>query len=89
LPFAHESGLTYYQVWDKNGWRLNDGPQGLKRLDNVIETAGKYGIKIILAFTNNWCVPPFPVCGDYQLDVQLSGLVTVYVSPSFARIPKF
>ncbi|RXW23472.1 hypothetical protein EST38_g2388 [Candolleomyces aberdarensis] len=54
LPFAHESGLTYYQVWDKDGWRLNDGPQGLKRLDNVIQTAGKYGIKIILAFTNNW-----------------------------------
>ncbi|TEB34981.1 glycoside hydrolase [Coprinellus micaceus] len=54
LPFAHESGLTYYQVWDNGEWKLNDGPQGLKRLDNVIETAGKYGIKVILAFTNNW-----------------------------------
>jgi mannan endo-1,4-beta-mannosidase len=54
LPFAHESGLTYYQVWDEGDWKLNDGPQGLKRLDNIIETAGKYGIKVILAFTNNW-----------------------------------
>ena len=33
---------------------MNDGPQGLKRLDNIVETAGKYGVKIILAFTNNW-----------------------------------
>ncbi|KAF6765968.1 glycoside hydrolase superfamily [Ephemerocybe angulata] len=54
LPYAKENDLTYYQVWDKGGWKLNDGPQGLKRLDNVIETAGKYGIKVLLAFTNNW-----------------------------------
>jgi mannan endo-1,4-beta-mannosidase len=31
----------------------------LQRLDNVIETAGKHGIKIILAFTNNWSVVLF------------------------------
>ncbi|KAK0478423.1 glycoside hydrolase [Armillaria novae-zelandiae] len=40
LSGALESGLTYYQV--------------LERLDNVINTAGKHGIKVILAFTNNW-----------------------------------
>lgn len=34
-------------------WTLNDGPQGLQRLDNDIETAGRYDIKVILAFTNN------------------------------------
>ncbi|KAG6911903.1 hypothetical protein DXG01_000150 [Tephrocybe rancida] len=47
LPGALESGLTYYQVWNSNStdWALNDGPQGLQRLDKVIETAGKYGIK--------------------------------------------
>ncbi|KAK7694836.1 hypothetical protein QCA50_002024 [Cerrena zonata] len=54
LVGALESGLTYYQVWNSSEWTLNDGPQGLQRLDNVIETAGKYGIKVILAFTNNW-----------------------------------
>lgn len=54
LAGAKESGLTYYQVWNSSQWTLNDGPQGLQRLDNVIETAGKYGIKVILAFTNNW-----------------------------------
>ncbi|KAI0815126.1 glycoside hydrolase [Irpex lacteus] len=54
LAGAKESGLTYYQVWNSSQWTLNEGPQGLQRLDNVIETAGKYGIKVILAFTNNW-----------------------------------
>ncbi|KAG6845774.1 hypothetical protein H0H87_003828 [Tephrocybe sp. NHM501043] len=54
LPGALESGLTYYQVWNSSDWTLNDGPQGLERLDKVVETAGKYGIKVILTFTNNW-----------------------------------
>ncbi|KAH9847334.1 glycoside hydrolase [Lenzites betulinus] len=54
LPAALESNLTYYQVWNSSQWILNDGPQGLQRLDHVISTAGKHGIKIILAFTNNW-----------------------------------
>ncbi|KAK0465093.1 glycoside hydrolase [Desarmillaria tabescens] len=54
LAGALESGLTYYQVWNSSEWVLNDGPQGLERLDNVINVAGKHGIKVILAFTNNW-----------------------------------
>ncbi|KAI0830684.1 glycoside hydrolase [Trametes gibbosa] len=56
LPGALESNLTYYQVWNGSHWTLNDGPQGLQRLDHVISTAGKHGIKVILAFTNNWSV---------------------------------
>ncbi|CAL1695444.1 unnamed protein product [Somion occarium] len=54
LAGALQSGLTYYQVWNSSEWILNDGPQGLQRLDHVIETAGKHDIKVILAFTNNW-----------------------------------
>ncbi|PPQ68624.1 hypothetical protein CVT25_005534 [Psilocybe cyanescens] len=54
LAGAKESGLTYYQVWNSDTWELNDGPQGLERLDFVVKTAGDFGIKIILAFTNNW-----------------------------------
>ncbi|KAG7450435.1 glycoside hydrolase [Guyanagaster necrorhizus] len=54
LAGALKSGLTYYQVWNSSEWVLNDGPQGLQRLDNVINTAGKHGIKVILTFTNNW-----------------------------------
>jgi len=54
LAGALESGLTYYQVWNSSNWILNDGPQGLQRLDSVIKTAEKYDIKVLLAFTNNW-----------------------------------
>ncbi|KAJ7597118.1 glycoside hydrolase [Mycena floridula] len=54
LPGALESGLTYYQVWNSSEWQINDGPQGLQRLDHVLEVAQKWGIKLILAFTNNW-----------------------------------
>ncbi|KAG6860386.1 hypothetical protein C0991_011993, partial [Blastosporella zonata] len=45
LAGAKESSLTYYQLWNSADWILNDGPQGLQRLDYVIEAAGKYGIK--------------------------------------------
>ncbi|KAG6888688.1 hypothetical protein C0995_006678 [Termitomyces sp. Mi166 len=54
LAGAQESGLTYYQLWNSSDWTLHDGPRGLQRLNNVIETASKYGIKVILTFTNNW-----------------------------------
>ncbi|KAJ3559765.1 hypothetical protein NM688_g136 [Phlebia brevispora] len=54
LAGALESGLTYYQTWNSTQWQLDEGQQGLQRLDYVIETAGKYDIKVIVAFTNNW-----------------------------------
>jgi len=54
LAGALETNLTYYQVWNSSEWILNEGPQGLERLDNVINTAGKYDIKLVVTFTNNW-----------------------------------
>ncbi|KAJ6604746.1 glycoside hydrolase superfamily [Mycena vulgaris] len=54
LADAIQSNLTYYQVWNNGDWTLNDGPQGLQRLDTVLKVASKYDIKIILAMTNNW-----------------------------------
>ncbi|KAJ7293675.1 glycoside hydrolase [Mycena rebaudengoi] len=54
LAGALQSNLTYYQVWENGDWTLNDGPQGLQRLDRVLNVAAKHGIKIILTFTNNW-----------------------------------
>ncbi|KAJ7783891.1 glycoside hydrolase [Mycena maculata] len=62
LDGALQSNLTYYQarirsldaIWNNSDWSLNDGPQGLQRLDNVLKIAAKYDIRVILAFTNNW-----------------------------------
>ncbi|ESK89314.1 endo- -beta-mannosidase [Moniliophthora roreri MCA 2997] len=53
LEGANRSGLTYYQVWNSSEWVLNDGPQGLERLDYVLEQAAAHDIKVILTFTNN------------------------------------
>ncbi len=33
---------------------INDGANGLQRLDKVVATANKYGIKLLLTLTNNW-----------------------------------
>ncbi|KAJ6503435.1 glycoside hydrolase [Mycena vitilis] len=54
LAGALQTDLTYYQVWNNSDWILNDGPQGLQRLDNVLNLALEYDIRVILAFTNNW-----------------------------------
>ncbi|KAJ7837516.1 glycoside hydrolase [Mycena olivaceomarginata] len=45
LAGALQSNLTYYQVWNDGDWTLNDGSQGLQRLDNVLKVALKYDIK--------------------------------------------
>ncbi|EMD42174.1 glycoside hydrolase family 5 protein [Gelatoporia subvermispora B] len=54
LPSATETGLTYYQVWNSSDWVVNDGPQGLQRLDYVVSSAEKHGLKLIVTFGNNW-----------------------------------
>lgn len=56
IVFNHSSQYFYarMQVWNSSEWQLNDGPQGLQRLDNVISEAEKHDIKVIVAFTNNW-----------------------------------
>lgn len=55
LRYSKIQGLNFcFQLWNSSQWILNDGPQGLQRLDYVIESAGKHNIKIILAFANNW-----------------------------------
>ncbi|KAJ7786420.1 glycoside hydrolase [Mycena metata] len=53
LAGALESGLTYYQLWNNTDWTLNDGPQGLQRLDNVLEVALKYDIRGMELYINH------------------------------------
>ncbi|EPQ60741.1 glycoside hydrolase [Gloeophyllum trabeum ATCC 11539] len=54
LEFATSTNLTYYQVWNSSGWTLNEGPQGLQRLDYVVSAAAMHDIRLIITFTNNW-----------------------------------
>lgn len=45
---------TYFQYWDGAGPAYNDGPTGLEKLDYVLYSARRAGIKLVIALTNNW-----------------------------------
>jgi mannan endo-1,4-beta-mannosidase len=34
--------------------QINDGPNGLQKLDIILQLAQKHGIFVILSLTNNW-----------------------------------
>ena len=45
---------AYYQLWTDGVPTFNYGDYGISRFDSVVSTAEKYGIKLIVALTNNW-----------------------------------
>ncbi|MEV0274173.1 cellulase family glycosylhydrolase [Hamadaea sp. NPDC050747] len=53
---AGKANGVYLQYWDPvtGAPAYNDGPDGLQRLDYVLYRAKQSGIKLVLAFTNNW-----------------------------------
>ncbi|KAJ5578131.1 uncharacterized protein N7459_007095 [Penicillium hispanicum] len=53
---APSAGTVYFQLHDKATGKttINTGADGLKRLDYVVSTAEKYGIKLIIPFVNYW-----------------------------------
>lgn len=48
------ASTIYYQSWTDGKPTINYGPNGLQRLDKVVQLAEKKGLKLILALTNNW-----------------------------------
>lgn len=45
---------VYFQYWDGTKPAYNDGPDGLQKLDYVLASAKRHGIKLIIPLTNNW-----------------------------------
>ena len=45
---------VYFQYWDGTKPAINDGPDGLQRLDHVVAAAARTGQKLVLPLTNNW-----------------------------------
>lgn len=45
---------TYFQLFQNGSATINTGPNGLQRLDTVINVAGSLGLKVLLTTTNNW-----------------------------------
>jgi mannan endo-1,4-beta-mannosidase len=48
------SGTVYFQSFSGSTATINTGANGLKRLDAVVKSAEKHGIKLIINFVNNW-----------------------------------
>lgn len=45
---------TWFQLIQNGNITVNEGPDGLQKLDKVVELAEKHGIYLILSLTNNW-----------------------------------
>ncbi|KIM65251.1 glycoside hydrolase family 5 protein [Scleroderma citrinum Foug A] len=45
---------TWFQLVQDGTISINDGPNGLQRLDTVIRMAEQHGLYVILSLTNNW-----------------------------------
>ncbi len=48
------AGTVYFQYLSASGSQINSGADGLQRLDYVVSSAEKRGIKLIISFVNNW-----------------------------------
>ena len=53
---------TWFQLISNGTTTINNGPNGLPRLDKVVELAEQHGIYLLLSLTNNW--NPFPGIDD-------------------------
>ncbi len=58
-PYSDDVGRkdgVYFQYWDSKLGRpvVNEGPDGVQRLDYVLAKAAETGVKIMLVLTNNW-----------------------------------
>ncbi|GLB34960.1 putative glycosyl hydrolase 5 (cellulase A) family protein [Lyophyllum shimeji] len=49
---------TWFQHISNGTLTINDGPNGLQKLDKVVELAQKHGLYLLLSFTNNWSPIP-------------------------------
>jgi mannan endo-1,4-beta-mannosidase len=45
---------TYFQYWDGSAPARNEGGNGLLKLDYVVASAKRHGIRLVLPFVNNW-----------------------------------
>ncbi|RDB21378.1 Mannan endo-1,4-beta-mannosidase A [Hypsizygus marmoreus] len=49
---------TWFQLISNGTLTINDGPNGLQKLDKVVELAKKHGLYVLLSLTNNWSPIP-------------------------------
>jgi mannan endo-1,4-beta-mannosidase len=49
-----EPEQIYYQFLNKTGAYINYGENGLQRMDYLVSACERFGLKLVLPFTNNW-----------------------------------
>ncbi|KAF8559570.1 glycoside hydrolase family 5 protein [Imleria badia] len=69
---------TWFQLVRNGTVSINDSPNGLQKLDTVVQMAEKYGLYLILSLTNNWY--PLPLLNSTLKPVD-SAIVTRDVTP--------
>ncbi|KAF8447969.1 glycoside hydrolase family 5 protein [Boletus edulis BED1] len=65
---------TWFQLVSNGTVSINDGPNGLQKLDTIVDMAEKHGLYVILSLTNNWY--PLPL-----LPINDTGIVPRDVTP--------
>jgi len=68
---APAAGGVAFQYFENGSIRINDGPQGLERLDALIAAAEEFGLALILPLVNYW--PDFGGMPMYLRWLSLSG----------------
>jgi len=68
---------TWFQLIANGKTQINDGPNGLQKLDTVLRLAEKHKIHILLSLTNNWNpgtnkTARNTLSNDYGLSLELS-----------------
>ncbi|KAG1873230.1 glycoside hydrolase family 5 protein [Suillus subluteus] len=64
---------TWFQLVQNGTTTINDGPNGLQKLDTVMQMAEQQGLYVILSLTNNWNpVPNTTLTGTASPDVLAS-----------------
>lgn len=88
---------VWYQAWDEEAGRpvVNEGADGLQRLDYVIAGAAERGIKLIIPFTNNWSAfggmdqyvkwAREDTHADFYTDAQIKGWFKDYITELLNR----
>ena len=49
-----QNTTTYFHYWEGNAPAFNDGDTGLAKLDYVVASAKRHGVRLVLPFVNNW-----------------------------------
>lgn len=63
---------TWFQLIQNGTLTINEGPNGLQKLDKVMELAKNHGLYVLLSLTNNW--NPRPLTDNIPVTDPLSAL---------------